>query len=126
MSAPGSRDNIDGRTMAFEWIAEQRIREALQSGEFDGLPHAGSRIDLEEYFSLPTHLRMAWSVLKSADCLPAEVLLLNDVARLEREVARAAPGQRDQLASELRAARLRLSLALERLQSESRARSSVG
>ena len=126
MWAPGSRDNIDGRTMAFEWIAEQRIREAVQSGEFDGLPHAGSRIDLEEYFSLPTHLRMAWSVLKSAHCLPAEVLLLNDVARLEREVAQAAPQQRDRLAAELRAARLRLSLALERLQSESRARSSVG
>jgi DnaJ-like protein len=112
--------------MAFEWIAEQRIREALQAGAFDSLPNTGSRIDLEEYFSLPAHLRMAWSVLKSADCLPPEVLLLNDVARLEREVAQAAPAQRGRLAAELRAARLRLALALERLQSPSRARSSVG
>ena len=112
--------------MAFERIAEQRIREAMAAGEFDNLPNAGSRIDLEGYFSLPAHLRMAWSVLKSADCLPVEVLLLNDVARLVREVAQAAPDQRDRLAADLRAAQLRLALALERLQSESRARSSVG
>jgi hypothetical protein len=112
--------------MAFERIAEQRIREAMEAGEFDNLPNAGSRIDLEGYFSLPAHLRMAWSVLKSADCLPAEVLLLNDVARLEREVAHASPEQRERLSADLRAAQLRLALALERLQSEARARSSVG
>jgi hypothetical protein len=112
--------------MGFERIAEQKIREAMQAGEFDNLPNAGQRIDLEGYFSLPAHLRMAWSVLKSANCLPAEVLLLNDVARLEREVAQAPPDKRERLAAELRAAELRLALALERLQSESRARSSVG
>src|SRR6186713_2188251 len=110
--------------MAFERIAEQRIREAMQAGEFDNLPNAGSRIDLEGYFSLPAHLRMAWSVLKSADCLPAEVHFLNDVARLEREVAQAAPEQRERLTAELRTAQLRLALALERLQSEARSISS--
>jgi DnaJ-like protein len=109
--------------MAFERIAEQRIREAMQAGELDNLPNAGSRIDLEGYFSLPAHLRMAWSVLKSANCLPAEVLLLNDIARLERELARATPEQRDRVAAELRAAQLRLALALERLQSEARLQS---
>jgi hypothetical protein len=112
--------------MAFERIAEQRIREAMQAGEFDNLPNAGTRIDLEGYFSLPEHLRMAWSVVKSANCLPAEVLLLNAVARLEGELAQAAPEQHERLAAELRAARVRLALALERLQSESRARSSSG
>ena len=98
--------------MAFERIAEQKIRDAMQAGEFDNLPNAGARIDLEEYFSLPAHLRMAFSVLKSADCLPAEVLLLNDVARLEREAAQAPPERRDRVAVELRDARLRLALAL--------------
>ena len=68
---------------------------------------------------------MAFSVLKSADCLPAEVLLLNDVARLEREVTQGSPERRDRVAAELRDARLRLALALERLQSEARARSSM-
>lgn len=107
--------------MAFERIAEQKIREAMEAGEFDNLPSVGSRIDLEGYFSLPEHLRMAFSVLKSADCLPVEVLLLNDVARLERELAHAAPERRDRLTAELRAAQLRLALALERLKSERRA-----
>ena len=37
MSAPGSRDNIDGRTMAFEWIAEHKIfaEGGMGSGEYD-------------------------------------------------------------------------------------------
>src|SRR5262245_13284826 len=59
--------------MAFERIAELKIREAMQAGEFDDLPNAGARLDFEEYFRLPAHLRMAYSVLKSADCLPEEV-----------------------------------------------------
>jgi hypothetical protein len=109
--------------MAFERIAEQKIREAMAAGEFDHLPNAGSRIDLEGYFALPAHLRMAFSVLKSANCLPEEVLLLNEVGRLEREVAEAPAERRCGVEADLRDARLRLALALERLQSEARARS---
>jgi Domain of unknown function (DUF1992) len=39
--------------MAFERVAEQKIREAIQAGEFDNLPNAGARLDLEEYFAMP-------------------------------------------------------------------------
>ena len=106
--------------MAFERIAEQKIREAMEAGEFDNLPSAGTRVDLEAYFSLPAHLRMAYSVLKSANCLPAEVELLNEVTRIERELAAAAPAGRGRLATQLRDARLRLDLALERLKAEAK------
>jgi hypothetical protein len=109
--------------VAFEKLVEMKIREAIEAGEFDRLPNAGSRLELESYFAMPAHLRMAYSVLRNANCLPEEVHLLNDVARLEAEVADAvdaATGAR--LSTALQAARLRLALALERLRAESRSR----
>jgi len=75
--------------MPFNRVAENRIREALAEGKFDNLPGAGERIDLEEYFSAPEDLRMAYSILKSARCAPAEVELLNEIARLKDALARA-------------------------------------
>src|SRR5215210_4473776 len=100
--------------MGFEKLAELKIREAMEAGEFDNLPNAGSRIDLDGYFSLPAHLRMAYSVLKSANCLPEEVILLNEVAALERELeASADQATRNQLRKKIDHLRLRLNLALE-------------
>ena len=75
--------------MAFNRVAENRIREALAEGKFDNLPGAGERIDLEEYFSAPEDLRMAYSILKSANCAPAEVELLTEIARVTDALARA-------------------------------------
>jgi DnaJ homologue, subfamily C, member 28, conserved domain len=75
--------------MAFNRVAEHRIREALAEGKFDNLPGAGERIDLDEYFSAPEDLRMAYSILKSANCAPAEVELLNEIARVKDALARA-------------------------------------
>jgi len=107
--------------VAFERIAQQRINEAVEAGEFDNLPNAGQKLDLESYFALPLHLRMAYSVLKSADCVPQEIELLNDVARIEAALASSAtPEEREHLAGELDAARLRLNVALDRLRADAR------
>jgi hypothetical protein len=100
--------------VAFERIAEQKIREAISQGKFDDLARHGA-IDLEEYFKLPAELRMAYSVLKSAGCVPQEVELLNEVAALDRELSRATDPEARRAASRALAdARLRLALALER------------
>jgi hypothetical protein len=109
--------------VALEKIAEMKIREAIDAGEFDDLPNAGAPLDLEPYFAMPAHLRMAYAVLKSANCLPEEIQLLNDVARLEAEVAASADADiAARLSMDLHHARLRLALALERLRAESRLR----
>jgi hypothetical protein len=71
----------------FSRIAETRIREAIAQGEFDNLPGSGKPLNLEEYFSTPEELRMAFSILKNANCAPAEVELLNEVSRLQRAIA---------------------------------------
>jgi hypothetical protein len=101
--------------MSFERVAEQKIREAIEAGAFDNLPNAGARLDLEEYFAMPEDVRMAYSVLKSANCLPEEVMLFADIARLEAPMAAAhEPEAKARLANRLQDARLRLAMALER------------
>ena len=73
--------------MPFSRIAENRIKEALEQGQFENLPGAGQPLSLEEYFSTPEDLRMAYSILKSANCAPVEVELLREITRLERDLA---------------------------------------
>jgi hypothetical protein len=104
----------------FETIAENRIREAMERGDFDRLPGSGKPIDLDEYFRAPGELRMAYAILKSAGCLPEEVELLNEIAALERAAAAAPPEggsgnrARQTPSRALARARLRLDLARER------------
>jgi hypothetical protein len=109
--------------VAFEKIAEQKIQEALEAGEFDNLPNAGEKLDLDSYFALPSHLRMAYSVLRSANCVPQEIDLLKDVARLEAELDRTnGADARTRLLRDLDAARLRLNVALDRMRADARRR----
>lgn len=100
--------------MPFDRLADLKIREAMHDGKFDDLPRKG-KIDLEEYFKLPAELRMAYSILKSAGCVPEEVEMLREVDRLETAVA-SAPDEaaRGPIRQALADARLKLDLALER------------
>jgi hypothetical protein len=101
--------------MSFSRIAENRIREAMEQGEFDNLPGAGEPLSLEEYFATPEELRMAYSVLKNANCRPLEVELLAEIARLEQAIA-AAPDAtaREPLRRSIADRRTELAILLER------------
>ena len=100
--------------MPFSRIAEHRIREAIAQGQFENLPGAGQPLNLEEYFSTPEDLRMAYSILRNAHCAPAEVELLNEVSRLERAVAEAADATaRQSLQRALMDRRTQLAVAIE-------------
>lgn len=103
--------------MAFDRIAENRIREAMREGKFDQLPARGA-IDLEEYFKVPVDLRMAYSILKSAGIVPEEVELLREIDRLENALAGAADPERPALRESLAAVRLKLAIAMERTRRE--------
>ena len=101
--------------MGLDKIAENKIREAMARGEFDNLVGAGKPIDLEEYFRTPEELRMAYSILKSARCLPEEVELMNEIASLDRELGAArADDERARLRRRIRDRRLQLAMALDR------------
>ncbi len=63
-------------------IAERRIREALENGEFDNLKNKGKPIVLEDETWIPEDLRMAYRFLKNAGCIPPELELRNEVVNL--------------------------------------------
>ena len=62
----------------FEKIVEERIRQALKKGEFDHLPGRGKPLENDDA-SVPEDLRMAWKVLKNANCLPPEIELKKNI-----------------------------------------------
>ncbi len=64
-------------------LAENRIEEALASGEFQDLPGQGQPLDLSEYFALPPAERAGAALLKNARIVPPEVELLRAIAGLE-------------------------------------------
>ena len=66
----------------FAKIAEQRIREAIENGEFDNLKGMGKPLDLGDESWIPEDLRMAYRILKNAGCLPAELELRKEVMNL--------------------------------------------
>ena len=66
----------------FAQIAEQRIRDAIENGEFDNLKGMGKPLDLGDESWIPEDLRMAYRVLKNAGCLPAELELRKEVLYL--------------------------------------------
>ena len=47
------------------FVAEQKIQEALQNGEFDQLPGAGKPLVMEDLSHLPPEARMAYTILKN-------------------------------------------------------------
>jgi len=101
--------------MPFERIAELRLRQAIEDGLLDDLPNRGDRIDLEEYFATPENLRVSYSILKNANCLPEEVEIRNAIAALERRRLRStSSGERQTVEYEVARLTLRLDLLRER------------
>jgi hypothetical protein len=66
----------------FAKIAEQRIREAIENGEFDNLEGMGKPLDFSEDVWIPQDLRMSYRILKNAGCLPPELELRNEIISL--------------------------------------------
>jgi hypothetical protein len=64
-------------------IAERKIKEALEKGEFDNLPGRGEPLPLEDDSHVPEDLRLAYKVLKNADCLPPEIELRKEIRQME-------------------------------------------
>lgn len=71
----------------FARIAENRILEAMEAGEFDNLEGKGHPLQLEDESHIPPELRMAYKILKNANCLPPELELRKEVVTLQDLVA---------------------------------------
>ena len=66
-----------------ERIAEERIREAIERGEFEDLPHAGKPLPLDQNGFVPEDLRLAYKLLKDAGFLPPELELRKEILSLK-------------------------------------------
>lgn len=67
----------------FESIVEERIRSAQKSGAFNNLSGSGKPLDLEQDENIPQDLRLAYKILKNADCLPPEIEAQKEIQRTE-------------------------------------------
>lgn len=55
---------------AFEIIAERKITEAMEEGQFDNLPGKGQPLQIDPQWLVPPHLRIAATILHNAGMLP--------------------------------------------------------
>ena len=69
--------------LGFEKIAERKIKEALEKGEFNNLPGKGEPLAIEDISNIPEDLRLAYRILKNADCLPPELQLKKEIRQME-------------------------------------------
>jgi hypothetical protein len=68
-------------------IVERRIKEALENGEFEHLSGKGKPLALEDDSHIPEDLRIAYKILKNADCLPPEIQERKEITRMEDMLA---------------------------------------
>jgi len=67
----------------FEKIVEERILKAQKQGEFENLDGSGKPLKFNESWSIPEELRLAYKILKNADCLPPEIELKKEIRQIE-------------------------------------------
>ena len=107
---------------AMDELAEARIREAMERGEFDGLPGEGRPLALDDDSMVPAELRMAYRILRNANCLPPEL----DARREIRELEDLLRHVEDVPAETRRRAQRRLLVLRMRLEAGSGRRSGLG
>lgn len=92
-------------------LVEEKIREAMDAGEFNDLPGKGKPLDLNDYFNAPAELRLGYSMLKSAHCLPEEVELRKEIEMLKGRLENCAnQHQRQSLKAQIESRQLKLNL----------------
>jgi len=67
----------------FEKIIEERILTAQKRGEFENLPGAGKPLKFEDDRFVSEELRLAYKILKNADCVPVEIELKKEIKQTE-------------------------------------------
>ena len=66
----------------FTAIAERKIQEAIREGLFENLKGRGKPLVFEDETWIPEDLRMAYRILKNANCIPPEIELKKEIQNL--------------------------------------------
>lgn len=101
--------------MSLENAIEDKIRQAIERGDFDNLKGKGKPLDLDDYFATPEDLRLAYSLLKSNQFVPEEVEIMKEISALKAEMdACANEEKRESLSTRLHQRQLALRVLLDR------------
>lgn len=68
-------------------IAEEKIKQAINDGDFNDLPGAGKPLQLEDLGHIPEELRQAYRMMKNAGMVSDEKQLKKEVLTLEQLAA---------------------------------------
>ena len=99
----------------FARIAEQRIQEAMERGDFDNLALKGEPLPAEDLTHVPEELRMGYKVLKNAGVLPEELELKREIVDLRRLLAACSDKEeQSSLRRRLSARQLRFDMLMEK------------
>ena len=104
--------------MDFEKIAIEKIKEAMEKGEFDDLPGSGKPLQgLDSYFATPESVRLGYSILKNSGFVPEEVALLKEINFLKEQIAaNTDPTKKSELNSQIAELQLKYDLLMENYQ----------
>jgi len=106
--SPMRRDGAGSREVGPTWesLIERQIREAMEAGAFDDLPHRGERLPIEDD-TAAGEWAMAHRMLRNAGVAPPWIeadkearRLLGEIDALVERAPRAAPSSRPRLVAE--------------------------
>ena len=101
--------------MSIEKFIEEKIRKAMDEGEFDNLKGAGKPLNLDAYFNTPEDIRLGYTLLKNNDFVPEEVELLKEIGVLREKLKNCIDDTEKQiLTRKLNEKSLALTIILER------------
>jgi hypothetical protein len=96
-------------------IAEQKIRQAIERGDFDNLPCHGKPIVLEDLSGVPEPLRMGYKIMKNAGVLPPEMQMKKETATLQQMIhACEDDAEKKELQKKLNAKMMQFNILMER------------
>ena len=81
------RSPEDKMIPGFTKIVEERIRRAQKKGEFENLEGTGKPLNLAADQAVAEELRLAYKILKNADCLPPEIEVKKEIQQTEALLA---------------------------------------
>jgi len=96
-------------------IAEGKIKEAIERGEFDNLPGKGKPIHLDDLSNIPEEHRATYLLLKNAGFAPEELQVKKDINAL-RELVNSCQDEEEKalLKKELLEKELRYNILMEK------------
>ena len=98
----------------YELIAERKIQQAIENGDFDNLQNSGKPLPPDELEMVPEELRMSYKILKNAGIIPEELELKKSIMQLT-DLLNACENEDDKKAirAKLNAKQLRYNMIME-------------